>query len=67
MLRDQTGLGVMDLEWSTLRRFLPTAFAPKFEELARHAEEMHAGDVEGLAEIRRMLDELGRKNCSWCL
>ena len=58
MLRDQTGLGVMDLEWSTLRRFLPTAFAPKFEELARHAEE-HAGDVEGLAEIRRMLDELG--------
>jgi len=58
LLRDQSGLGVMDLEWSALRRFLPTAAAPKFEELARHAEDL-GGDGEGVAEIRRLLEELG--------
>ena len=34
------------------------AAAPKFEELARHAEDL-GGDGEGVAEIRRLLEELG--------
>jgi acyl carrier protein len=58
LLRDHSGLGVMDLEWATLRRFLPTAGAPKYLELARHAQEL-GGDAEGLVEIRRLLEELG--------
>lgn len=58
LLRDQSGLGVMDLEWSALRRFLPGAAAPKYAELALHAEDA-GSDAEGLAEIRRLLEELG--------
>lgn len=57
LLRDQTGLAVMDLDWSVLRRFLPSSAAPKYEELARHADD-HGGDMEGLAEIRRLIEEL---------
>ncbi len=58
MLRDQSGLGVMDIEWSALRRFLPTASAPKYLELALHAEDV-GGDADGPAEIQRLLEELG--------
>ena len=58
LLLGSSGFGVMDLDWSTLRRFLPTAAAPKYEEIARHADD-HGGDAEGLAEIRRLLEELG--------
>lgn len=57
LLRDCSGLGVMDLDWPALRRFLPTAGAPRFIELARRAEEI-GGDAEGLAEIRRLVEEL---------
>jgi acyl carrier protein len=58
LLRDQSGLGVMDLEWSALCRFLPNATAPKYAQLALHAEDA-GNDAEGLAEIRRLLEELG--------
>jgi len=57
LTRDLSGLGVMDLEWGALRRFLPTALSPKFQDLAQQAEEAGA-DAEGLEQLQRWLEEL---------
>lgn len=57
LLCDQSGLGVTDFDWAALRRFLPTSAAPKYEHMARHAEDLPA-EGEGLAAIRRLLAEL---------
>lgn len=57
LARDLSGLGVLELEWGALRRFLPTALSPKFEELARQAEEAGA-DAEGQEQLARWLEEL---------
>jgi acyl carrier protein len=57
MARDLSGLGVLDLEWAALRRFLPSAVSPKFQELARQAEEAGA-DAEGQEQLQRWLEEL---------
>lgn len=46
-----------DFDWAALRRFLPTSAAPKYEHMARHAEDLPA-EGEGLAAIRRLLAEL---------
>jgi len=47
----------MDLDWAALRRFLPTALSPKFQELGRQAEEAGAG-AEGQEQLQRWLEEL---------
>jgi acyl transferase domain-containing protein/NADPH:quinone reductase-like Zn-dependent oxidoreductase/NADP-dependent 3-hydroxy acid dehydrogenase YdfG/acyl carrier protein len=57
LLRDCSGFAAMDVDWSALRRFLPTAGSPKFAELARRLQDSNS-DVEGLAEIERLLHEL---------
>ncbi|MCB5363039.1 SDR family NAD(P)-dependent oxidoreductase [Pusillimonas sp. CC-YST705] len=38
LLADANGLGVLELDWRALSRFLPSADAPKFSEVARHAD-----------------------------
>jgi acyl carrier protein len=58
-LRDSSAanLGLIDLDWSTLSRFLPAAHAPKFSELARTAvgERTHG---ESAQDLRRRLEGL---------
>ncbi|MDD2467605.1 MAG: SDR family NAD(P)-dependent oxidoreductase, partial [Desulfobulbus sp.] len=58
LLADRSGLGVMEIDWRALSRFLPSASSPKFSELARTSG--RKGDVdEGDAEsLQRMLEEL---------
>lgn len=58
-LRDSSAanLGLIDLDWSTLSRFLPAAHAPKFSLLARTVagERVHG---ESAQELRRRLEAL---------
>ncbi|MBV7486182.1 type I polyketide synthase [Bordetella sp. BOR01] len=46
LLASASGLGVLELDWRALRRFLPTAAAPKFSLLARHAGESGEDDAD---------------------
>lgn len=57
LVHKRSGLGVLELDWKALARFLPTAQAPKFIELAR----LHGGEQEedGALDVQRMLAELG--------
>jgi NADPH:quinone reductase-like Zn-dependent oxidoreductase/acyl carrier protein len=57
LLSDATGIGVLDVDWASLRRFLPSAEAPRYARLAQMAEESDVG-LEGHEEIERLLDEL---------
>jgi phthiocerol/phenolphthiocerol synthesis type-I polyketide synthase C len=75
MVTNRSGVGVMELDWRALNRFLPTAQSPKFRELAMlssdaDADEDHADDIqrllaelspdELLATFKQMLkDEIG--------
>ncbi|WP_057396239.1 type I polyketide synthase [Pseudomonas fluorescens] len=57
LLQRRSGLGVLELDWKALSRFLPAAGSPKFNELAR----LHGGDQdeEGDADdIQRLLAEM---------
>ena len=56
LLNKRSGLGVLELDWKALSRFLPAAQAPKFLELAR----LHGGDQEdeGADDIQRLLADL---------
>lgn len=57
LLRGDSGLGVLELEWKALARFLPSAGTPRFSELAR----LHGGeqdDESAAQDIRQMLEEL---------
>jgi phthiocerol/phenolphthiocerol synthesis type-I polyketide synthase C len=52
-------LGLIDLDWSTLGRFLPGAHAPKFSELARTVVgERGAHSTESAQDLRHRLDGL---------
>jgi NADPH:quinone reductase-like Zn-dependent oxidoreductase/acyl carrier protein len=57
LLADRSGVGVMELDWTALARFLPTAGTPKFGELARRAGDSKADDA-GITDVRRMLTTL---------
>jgi len=57
LLSDASGLAVLDLDWNTLRRFLPGAAAPRYQPLARQAEEAE-GDADLLADLQRWVEEL---------
>jgi acyl transferase domain-containing protein/NADPH:quinone reductase-like Zn-dependent oxidoreductase/acyl carrier protein len=57
LLSDASSMTVLNVEWNTLRRFLPGASAPKYQALARQAEEME-GDVDLLADVQRWIEEL---------
>ena len=60
-----SGLGVMELEWGALKRFLPTALFPKFRELAHKADEAGA-DGDGFEQLQRWLEELMMTNWLSC-
>jgi acyl carrier protein len=57
LARDLSGLGVMELEWGALRRFLPKALSPKYRDLAQQVEEAGT-DAEGLEQLLRWLEEM---------
>ncbi|MHC6224590.1 SDR family NAD(P)-dependent oxidoreductase [Pseudomonas sp. X10] len=57
LLRGDDGIGVLELEWKALSRFLPSATTPRFLELVR----AHGGDQDDendAEDIQRMLAEL---------
>jgi NADPH:quinone reductase-like Zn-dependent oxidoreductase/acyl carrier protein len=60
LLADRSDLGVLELEWRALARFLPSAGSPKFSELARAAGGAETTD-EGTLDLRRMLLELSEE------
>lgn len=52
LVHKRSHLGVMELDWSALDRFLPTASSPKFSDLAHMAAESeHDGNRENWAEL----------------
>lgn len=55
--RQITLLGVMELDWSALNRFLPTADSPKFREVAAFAGDLDQ-DAEGRAYIEHLMHTL---------
>ena len=57
LLEDRSDLGVLELDWRALSRFLPSATSPKFVELARIAGDTDAVD-EGTHDLKRLLTEL---------
>ena len=57
LIADRSGLGVMELDWTALSRFLPSSGSPKFSELARHAGDNN-GDEDTADDIQRLLSEL---------
>jgi acyl transferase domain-containing protein/NADPH:quinone reductase-like Zn-dependent oxidoreductase/NAD(P)-dependent dehydrogenase (short-subunit alcohol dehydrogenase family)/acyl carrier protein len=57
LLQKRSGLGVLELDWKALSRFLPAAGSPKFIELAR----LHSGEQEeesNVDDIQRLLLEM---------
>jgi len=54
LVTDRSDLGVLDLEWRSLSRFLPTAASPKFSLLARAGSEGES-EEEGTQDLRRLL------------
>ncbi len=57
LLGGDDGIGVLELEWKALSRFLPSAATPRFQELVR----AHGGDQDDdndAEDIQRMLLEL---------
>ena len=57
LLEDRSDVGVLELDWRVLSRFLPSASARKFVELARTAGDTEAAD-EGAHDLKRLLTEL---------
>jgi phthiocerol/phenolphthiocerol synthesis type-I polyketide synthase C len=57
LLHNRSGLGVLELEWASLSRFLPTASAPKFRLLALHSESA-AEDDGGGHDVHRLIATL---------
>jgi phthiocerol/phenolphthiocerol synthesis type-I polyketide synthase C len=57
LLSDRSDLGVLELDWRALRRFLPSAGASKFIDIARNSTHGEADD-DGGADLQRMLREL---------
>ena len=49
-------VGVLELDWPALARFLPSAHSPRFREVAR--EGSRGSEEEGGAELQRWLREL---------
>jgi acyl transferase domain-containing protein/NADPH:quinone reductase-like Zn-dependent oxidoreductase/NAD(P)-dependent dehydrogenase (short-subunit alcohol dehydrogenase family)/acyl carrier protein len=63
LIQKRSGLGVLELEWKALARFLPTAMEPKFIELAR----LHGGEQDEESDVRdiqRLLDEMNDEELS---
>ncbi len=48
LLTQSSGLGVLELDWKSLARFLPSSDAPKFSALARQGADGASDDDQGL-------------------
>ena len=57
LLSNQSGLGVMELDWRALARFLPTASSPRFSDLGRLGGDAQ-GEENNADDIQRLLAEL---------
>ncbi|CAB3871474.1 type I polyketide synthase [Achromobacter piechaudii] len=59
LVADASGLGVLELDWRALSRFLPTAALPKFSNIARRAGGTadEDGGAEDIAHMLATLDE----------
>jgi NAD(P)-dependent dehydrogenase (short-subunit alcohol dehydrogenase family)/acyl carrier protein len=57
LMADRSGLGVMELDWKALARFLPSAGTPKFSELARLGGDSD-GNEDNADTLQQMLEEL---------
>ncbi len=57
LLADRSGLGVMELDWRALNRFLPSAQSPKFSELVSLSGEVDS-DEDNADDILRLLEDL---------
>jgi len=59
LLADASGLGVLELDWRALRRFLPSANTPKFNLLARRTSESgdDDGDARDITHLLATLDD----------
>jgi phthiocerol/phenolphthiocerol synthesis type-I polyketide synthase C len=63
LLQQRSGLGVLELDWKALSRFLPAAATPKFNELAR----LHGGEQDeesDVDDIQRLLAEMNDEELS---
>jgi NAD(P)-dependent dehydrogenase (short-subunit alcohol dehydrogenase family)/acyl carrier protein len=60
LLQQRSGLGVLELDWKALSRFLPAANTPKFSELAslNGGEQDEESDID---DIQRLLVELNEQ------
>ena len=57
LLANRSGLGVLELDWKALARFLPSGGQPKFSEMAQPGSEA-ASDEARAEDIQRLLAEL---------
>jgi len=59
LMTDASGLGVLELDWRTLGRFLPSADAPKFADVARHVDDdgYDHGGADDIAHLLATLDD----------
>jgi phthiocerol/phenolphthiocerol synthesis type-I polyketide synthase C len=57
LIADRSGIGVLEFDWRSLARFLPSASSPKFSDIGRGLTESD-GDDEGGVDLQRLLREL---------
>ncbi|MCB1773690.1 MAG: SDR family NAD(P)-dependent oxidoreductase [Gammaproteobacteria bacterium] len=57
LVHDLSGVGVMELDWATLQRSLPSSVSPKYADLVQEAEDAGA-DADGAEQLQRWLEEL---------
>ncbi|MDP1537818.1 MAG: SDR family NAD(P)-dependent oxidoreductase [Burkholderiales bacterium] len=57
LLANRSGLGVLELDWPALARFLPSAGSPKFSELRTGTDES-TSTVERRVDVRNLLSSL---------
>jgi acyl transferase domain-containing protein/NADPH:quinone reductase-like Zn-dependent oxidoreductase/NADP-dependent 3-hydroxy acid dehydrogenase YdfG/acyl carrier protein len=63
LLADRSGLGVLELDWGALKRFLPTSGSPKFSELASSADDAQS-DGDAMEDVRHLLATLSAEELS---
>ncbi|CAM4229302.1 SDR family NAD(P)-dependent oxidoreductase [Bordetella muralis] len=59
LLANASGLGVLELDWRALRRFLPSANTPKFSVLARRSSDSgdDDGDARDISHLLATMDD----------
>ncbi|BBP00751.1 type I polyketide synthase [Sulfuriferula nivalis] len=57
LIADRSGLGILELDWKALARFLPSANSAKFSEMAQQDQDNNANTDNG-ADMQRLLAEL---------